>query len=382
MYNVITQSFLFDYFFVELVTGKIVKDKDVFCALSKVWNVERHLLHDIYEKATSKKISTIQTERDYVRTKKSIAYAEMFEGSKFFDDQENTMLEIKRSAIALAESYQLIVDENYKKDQLLAFLQEKANEGNVAVMRLLGILFCDKKLLGNNQTLGTQLLQEAFNKGDLSSGLALLYYGEDSKEEIYLKIEENLKHTIYAPSLSRLKSRYFIERKSAGKIKLVDKSKLTKKELDRLLRKKNSEYLYGLRDFIDKNEEGDDSGEYSKRYFHALTRKYMVSPEQIITDDVELLSNYIYQYIVEKCPVTKRGIMKEFCVKKELLEDALQLLFDAESITLKNFQYYPVDLAGTEEDDILDEIIRELEEEGIIDDLDFDFIDDENEDDE
>ena len=376
MYNVITQSFLFDFFFIELVTENIVKDKNVFCALSKVWNVEKHLLHDIYEKATSIRISSIQTERDYIKTKKAIAYAEMYRKSKSFDEEERALLEIKRSAIDLAESFKLTRVERYNQDKLIEVFQEKANSGNVAAMRLLGILYCDKKLLGNNLTLGTKLLQEAFNKGDLTSGLALLYYGEENKEEIYLKIEDNLKNTIYVQALDRLKSRYFVERKSAGKIKLVDKSKLTKRELNRLLREKNSEYLHDIKDFTDRNE-GDDSGEFAQKYFRGLIEKYMNhNSEEIITEDVEVLSKCIYQYIVAKCPVTKKNIMREFCVDEDLIAGALQLLFDSNSITLKNFNYYPAEFPGTEEDDMLDEIIRELEEEDI--DFDFDFNDDDD----
>ncbi len=223
MFDILTETFIFEYFLYNALLGKNFPSKAVFETLSEVFCLKNN--DDLYDLLESEIIKEITTEGDYKRYRRIKQYNELIGQAHLFDEKEEILISLKGKAIITANQYSLFATNEMTKTLIERNLHQYAKQGSIIAMRVLGTLECTGIAFEQNKTSGLKYLEKATHWGDTFAGLSLIQFDEDKRKKTLEKINASISDTPYRFLTEILQKEYKIEtNKKNEEILLVKKA--------------------------------------------------------------------------------------------------------------------------------------------------------------
>ena len=197
MFNILKETFLFEYFTHNSIVGAFFDSKDLFLRLGELFGLTKVDLEGLFQKTQSPAVLDIVSAGDYKRYKRIKQYYKMVEEEQECTSEEDSLISIKGNAISEVCEQEMKVNEDSTATLAVKHLMEKAQEGNVLALRVLGILQCEGILLDKNLESGTENLKKAMRWGDVIATIAMLKYSLDDKYDLLMMLNAAVKNTPY-----------------------------------------------------------------------------------------------------------------------------------------------------------------------------------------
>lgn len=197
MFDILTETFICEYYLYFSILGRFFDSKEVFNILSDIFCLKNQ--DDLFNLLEGETILSIKSEEDYKRYKRIEQYNHLINYPKMLSSKEETIIALKGKAIIEAKKNQLYSSYDDPKSLVLKKLYEGVEKGNVIAMRAFGTLNCAGLLSNKNFEEGIKTLNFATKWGDFISALSLLKF-DSLNQLVTLKIL----HSIALNSLYQL----------------------------------------------------------------------------------------------------------------------------------------------------------------------------------
>lgn len=175
--NTTQELFLTEYFTVKAVLGGFSAEADpVFYGLGRIFMLSDDELETLRSLSSDEKVEDIRSENDFMQYQRVKKYMKMNDSPEAGDPAVEEVINVKGNAILSAAGNRLIPESDVSRNALYSALTAAADLGNVAALRLAGILQCEGAFFEKNTAAGLKDLSKAADWNDCVSLLALLCY--------------------------------------------------------------------------------------------------------------------------------------------------------------------------------------------------------------
>lgn len=209
MFDILTESFIFEYFLYSSMLGKYFSSRDIFDCLKEIFCLKN--IEDLYEAIESEIVKDIKTEEDYKRYRRIKQYNELIGEPKLLEEKEEVLISLKGKAMSTANQYALFASNEMTKTLIERNNHNYAKQGSVIAMRVLGTLECAGIFVEENKKSGLKYLEKATQWGDTFAALSLLKFDEAHRKSTLEKLNASILDTPYAFLSAHLQKEYNIE---------------------------------------------------------------------------------------------------------------------------------------------------------------------------
>ena len=195
MFNVLTESFLFQYFLTQALLGEFNDGKNLFRVLGKIFCITDDEISSLFNLTQSGAVSEISTEEGFKRYKRIKQYNALVGNASGYTKDEELLIAIKGNAIVSAVKYGLDAGREATLTQVADKLLSGAENGNIAALRLVGILKCEGMLVEKDIVGGVAQLTKAMRWGDVCATLAMFTYSDVDKFQLFKVLNASVKNT-------------------------------------------------------------------------------------------------------------------------------------------------------------------------------------------
>lgn len=195
MFNVLTESFLFQYFLTQALLGEFNDGKNLFRVLGKIFCITDDEISSLFNLTQSGAVSEISTEEGFKRYKRIKQYNALVGNASGYTKDEELLIAIKGNAIVSAVKYGLDAGREATRTQVADKLLSGAENGNIAALRLVGILKCEGMLFEKDMVGGVAQLTKAMRWGDVCATLAMFTYSDVDKFQLFKVLNASVKNT-------------------------------------------------------------------------------------------------------------------------------------------------------------------------------------------
>ena len=195
MFNVLTESFLFQYFLTQALLGEFNDGKNLFRVLGKIFCITDDEISSLFNLTQSGAVSEISTEEGFKRYKRIKQYNALVGNASGYTKDEELLIAIKGNAIVSAVKYGLDAGREATLTQVADRLLSGAENGNIAALRLVGILKCEGMLVEKDMVGGVAQLTKAMRWGDVCATLAMFTYSDVDKFQLFKVLNASVKNT-------------------------------------------------------------------------------------------------------------------------------------------------------------------------------------------
>ena len=210
MLNIITETFLHQYFLYSAILGMYCNSKQLFDYLADIFFIPQMQREYLFSLSQNEPVNDITTYGDAMRYSRIRQYCEINEYTLIYDDAQE-MVSVKGKAIKTALSNKLAAGANATQAQIYKSLLDSALAGNVVAMRLLGTLQCEGIFVEKNVDVGLKNLVKAGQWADMVSLLTAARYLQSDKyalTENFNRMQAVVANTKYAELSSKLQQSY------------------------------------------------------------------------------------------------------------------------------------------------------------------------------
>lgn len=197
MFNVKTESFLFEYFLYNTILGAYTDRKSMFYCLGDLWAVEKDAVDELFLISESENVQDISTANQYMRYRRIKQYNEMVGKESICSKKENAMIAIKGDAIKIISQYGMQSTSETTQAVMYKTLLRSAQSGNIVALRILGIIQCEGIIGETELKAGLDNLDKAARWGDITSILAILKYQSQDRKKTMEMLKSSTKDSIY-----------------------------------------------------------------------------------------------------------------------------------------------------------------------------------------
>ena len=198
MFDNKTEFFLNEYFLCEAVVGKYCDTERLFNVIGEAFGISEKSRGELFAAANVRAVKNVTSEAEYKRYKRALQFAEMSNVSLDFTEDEKSFIEVKGNAIKTAAKQELVGGGDFTAVQVRSGLTERASEGNVVALRLLGLFYCEGVFFDADIEVGKANLTKASRWGDVVATLYLLRYTEGDKTPVMRMLNAAVKDTAYS----------------------------------------------------------------------------------------------------------------------------------------------------------------------------------------
>lgn len=209
MFDILTETLIFEYFIYSSILGKYFSSKQIFDCLKEIYCI--HNIDDLYSVLESETVKDIQTEEDYKRYRRIKQYNELTNQPKLLEEKEDTLVCLKGKAIATTNQYSLFASEEMTRTLIERNLHQLAKQGSVIAMRILGTLQCSGIFLSQNEKSGIRYLEKATQWGDTFAAVSLLKFDIKNRKATLEKLNASVLDTPYRFLSTLLQKEYNLE---------------------------------------------------------------------------------------------------------------------------------------------------------------------------
>ncbi len=208
MFNVKTESFLFEYFLYNTILGAYTDRARMFYCLGELWDIEKEVADELFTISESKDVQEISTANEYMRYRRIKQYNEMVGNASIYTEKENAMLAIKGDAIKIISQYGMQATSETTQAVMYKTLLRNAQSGNIVALRILGIIQCEGIIGKKGIKAGLENLDKAARWGDITSILAILKYQSLNRKGTLEILKSSIKDSIYEYLLEEAERKY------------------------------------------------------------------------------------------------------------------------------------------------------------------------------
>lgn len=183
MFNTIEEIFLSQYFLIDTVAGKFIKDmKKLFFELSKVYFVQKKRAEELFDLTESEVVKDIATEKDFMQYQRLQQYCKLAKVKVDVGQNNSEIIVIKGNAIVDSNQCKLLPNIEVSASVQFDVIKTAADCGIVNGLKVLGILQCLGLMCDKNFEEGISNLSKGADWNDITCLLALLYFNKDARE--------------------------------------------------------------------------------------------------------------------------------------------------------------------------------------------------------
>jgi len=208
MFNVKTESFLFEYFLYNTILGAYTDRKSMFYCLGDLWAVEKDAVDELFLISENENVQDISTANQYMRYRRIKQYNEMVGKEGICSEKENAMIAIKGDAIKIISQYGMQSTSETTQAVMYKTLLRSAQSGNIVALRILGIIQCEGIMGEMELKAGLDNLDKAARWWDITSILAILKYQSQDRKKTMEMLKSSTKDSIYEYLLDVTEDKY------------------------------------------------------------------------------------------------------------------------------------------------------------------------------
>lgn len=195
MFNGLTENYLYQYFLAEAVLGEFNDAQNLFAVLGKIFCFTDEKISSLFNLTQSEAVMEVNTEEGFKRYKRIKQYNALVGNRSGYTKDEEQLIAIKGNAIVSAVKYGLDAGREATRTQVADVLLGGAENGNVAALRIVGILKCEGILVEKDIVGGVAQLTKAMQWGDLTATLAMFAYSDVDKFQLFKVLNASVKNT-------------------------------------------------------------------------------------------------------------------------------------------------------------------------------------------
>ena len=232
----IFKELLFEqYYELKGIVGDSFDDETIFAVVADVFCISKEERAAYYAETRREIVSEIRTATDYARYKRIKEYEEMHGHPALCDKETDALITIKGEAFKAVAKYKLEIPEDATDVQISGVLSEHAYRGNIAALRVLGVLQCEEFAgYEGSKEKGLEKLTKAARWNDLFSAMALLRYDETNRAENAKILAAVLSDSPYGCLAEKLSARYGVAVEERSLEVLVIKKAIAHNKIDPL----------------------------------------------------------------------------------------------------------------------------------------------------
>lgn len=234
MFNVITETMLYDYFSVSCIAGRFFSAKPVFMALCDAWGVDEATAQNLFEISEHDLVKEILTYDDYTRFRRLKHLRELngLQSSNYTTDEE-IVISIKGECLRFFDEVKLVSDDETTVTSMQNALVSAVRRGHICALRVLGFMQCEGIACQKDLNDGIACLQKALQWGDISSAMFLLKYSLENRVKTIELLNASAKDSPYENMLEIVRSRYGIDDKKEDESIPLLRSAITLGKIDK-----------------------------------------------------------------------------------------------------------------------------------------------------
>ena len=210
MLNIVSETFIEQYFLYCAILGKYCVHSDLFNYLADLFYIPNEQRQYLFALTEDEPVKDIVTHGDAMRYSRIRQYCELSDYTLIYDDAQE-MVSVKSKAIKIAVTNALAACANATQSQIYKTLTDAALAGNIVAMRLLGTLQCVGIFVERQLDIGIKNLVKAGQWGDMVSLLTVSRYLQDDKYALVENLERLaavVANTQYAELFNKLQQSY------------------------------------------------------------------------------------------------------------------------------------------------------------------------------
>lgn len=208
MFNVLTETFLYEYFLHDAILGSFYDRKTLFLRLGEVFCLPEKEISDLFDLTENESVREIASESDYKRYRRIKQYNELIGNAQLYSEIEDMLIAIKGNAVVTATRYGMKASEESTETLVVKTLMGGAQVGNVVALRVLGILQCEGITVAKDLCCGVKNLKKAMQWGDIPATLAMVKYSSTDKVELVKILNASVENTPYTFLSSLVEDKY------------------------------------------------------------------------------------------------------------------------------------------------------------------------------
>lgn len=177
MFNFVEETLLREYFLHGSVLGEFAPCKKIFDYLAKAFDLPARRAKTLFNLTEQESVKEIATGKDANRYKRIVQFLRESNRESLYDAQTDALITVKSEAIAVATESRMCLESKTTGSKLYQTLQNRASSGDVAAMRILGVLQLNGLFVEKDVTSGETNLVKAAEWGDVISAFLLIRHG-------------------------------------------------------------------------------------------------------------------------------------------------------------------------------------------------------------
>lgn len=215
------EQFLSEYFLIECVAGRFAGEpRKLYNRLSEIFLAGNDAT-ELFALTENDIIEDIKTISDYKRFCRIRRYDEMLGMPDELDGELAEIITIKGSALERVSLFKFDSAETRTDSAVFSVIENRAAQGVVAAMRILGIAQCEGFYVERSIGAGLAYLEKAAQWNDIEGILAALYYDKNNRRKNIDRLSTVVSGTVYHGYIERAERHYGIKASS-----IVQESKL------------------------------------------------------------------------------------------------------------------------------------------------------------
>lgn len=211
MLDILTETFLIEYFKFGCVAVKLIDQKALFDKLYDMFLLPQNFKERLYKAAQSDVVQDVKTQGDYKQFLRINKYTELAGLDKVCAHSQNEMLKIKGNAILDAGLINLTPSADITSVANYKLIADAANAGKLTAMRVLGYLQCEGVFFDKDEQTGCKQITKAAQWNSLEGILMALYYDKANRELNINRLYTLTSKTPYEAVLKLAESKYKIK---------------------------------------------------------------------------------------------------------------------------------------------------------------------------
>lgn len=211
MLDILTETFLSEYFKYGCVAVKLIDKKTLFDKLYDMFLLPQDFKEKLFKSTQSDVVQDVKTQSDYKQFLRIDKYTELTGLSKVCAHSQNEMLKIKGNAIMEASLINLTPPDSITGVANYKLIADAANAGKLTAMRILGYLQCEGVFFTKDVNAGCKQITKAAQWNSLEGILMALYYDEANRENNINRLYTLTHNTPFEVALKLAESKYKIK---------------------------------------------------------------------------------------------------------------------------------------------------------------------------
>ncbi|MGN1061435.1 MAG: hypothetical protein ACI4QN_06860 [Candidatus Coproplasma sp.] len=197
MFDVLTETFLYEYFLYDCMLGELYDRKSLFRILGDIFCLPKNEISDLFSLTESEAVREIKTEDGFKRYKRIKQYNHLVGSEQIYTEKEDTLIAIKGDAIKAVCQYSINSDGESTQTSVVKTLMNGVENGNILALKTVGILKCEGIFVKKDLNGGIKCLRKAMMWGDIPATLSMLKYSDMDKVRIMQTLNSSVKDTLY-----------------------------------------------------------------------------------------------------------------------------------------------------------------------------------------